>query len=56
MDIRIGTVESKIDLVHPASVQEIVHICLREIREQQKRERRDNEDRRLISSANRDSD
>lgn len=56
MDIRVGTVESKIDLVHPASVQEIVRICLREIKEQQARERRENEERRLGSPRNCDSE
>jgi hypothetical protein len=47
MDIRIGTVESKIDLVHPASVQEIVRICVREVKAQLARERHEDEERRL---------
>jgi hypothetical protein len=50
MDIRVGTVDSKIDLVNPASVREIVRICLREIKEQQARDRRDAEERRLDDS------
>lgn len=56
MDIRIANVESKIDLVDPASVQDIVRICVREVKEQLAREKRENEERRLGSLRERESE
>jgi len=53
MDIRVGTVESKVDLVDPVSVREIVEICLREIKAQMARDRRDEEERRISKDVSR---
>jgi hypothetical protein len=51
MDINIGQVDSRVKTVDSTSVQEIVRICLRAIKEEQAREKHAEEDRRLSSHA-----
>jgi hypothetical protein len=51
MDINIGNINSQVKTVDSTSVQEIVRICLLAIKEEQQREKRAEEDRRLSSHA-----
>ena len=57
MDINIGKVDSQVKLFDSITVQEIVRICLRAIKEEQASEKRAEQERRLSphSSSNANS-
>jgi hypothetical protein len=55
MDFSVGKVNSQVKMFDAATVQEIVRICMRAIKEEQASEKRAEQDRKLTSSASSDA-